>query len=151
MKELVVTIQNRRYLNKQELVKLLQSLKDGKHLIRISAYSKRSLRQNAYYHGVVVPMVRQGLFDAGYMEVTEDEDAHEIIKRLFLKKKYASDTNGDEVVITGSTRKLTTIEFNQFLAEVIQWAAAYLSIVIPDPNSAYAMLSDYAEEIEHEA
>ncbi len=151
MKELVVTIQNRRYLNKQELVKLLQSLKDGKHLIRISTYSKRSLRQNAYYHGVVVPMVRQGLFDAGYMEVTENEDAHEIIKHLFLKKKYASDTNGDEVVITGSTRKLTTVEFNQVLAEVIQWAAAYLSIVIPDPNSAYALLSDYVEELEHEA
>lgn len=151
MKEMVINIKNRTFVNKEELRQLLQSLNDGKHLIRITVYTKRSLRQNAYYHGVVVPMVRQGLFDAGYDQVTENEDAHEILKHIFLKRKFISEQNGDEVVVAGSTRKLTTVEFNEFIHQVTRWAAEYLGVVIPDPNSAYAMLEDYAEELENEA
>lgn len=151
MIELILTIHNRKLINREEFKKLLSGLKDGKHLVRISNYSKRSLRQNAYYFGVVVPMVRQGLFDAGYDEVTENEDAHEIMKHIFLKRVVRSEINDDAITISGSTAKLTTEQFNDFLDQVIRWSAQYLNVVIPDPNSAYAMLEDYAECCENEA
>ena len=48
-------------------------LKDGKHLVTIKDVRKRSLPQNAYYWGVVVPMVLRGLRDAGFDEVENNE------------------------------------------------------------------------------
>jgi RNA-binding protein YhbY len=151
VRELVLHINNRKFINKEELNTLFTSLKDGKYLVRVSSYSRRSLRQNAYYHGVVVPLVRQGLVDAGYDQVTENEEAHEIIKHIFLKREIRSELNDDAITIAGSTAQLTTQKFNDFLGQVIRWAAEYLNVVIPDPNSAYAMLEDYAEELENEA
>lgn len=79
-------------------------------------------------------MVRDALNDAGYREVKTPEDAHEILKNLFLRKKKYNRKNGRTKEIAGSTATLTTVEFNTYVEEIIQWAAEYLSIQIPLPN-----------------
>jgi RNA-binding protein YhbY len=122
------------------------TLKDGKYLVSIKSIKKRSLQQNAYYHGVVVPMVKEGLREAGYNEVRTNEDAHEILKHLFLKKKITSEKSGEEITIAGSTAKLKTVEFNQFLEDIWQWAATYLNISIPEPNEQMIMFAQYDRE-----
>lgn len=132
--------------NKAAVKKCFSQLDDGSYLLKIQSKKKRSLLQNQYYWGCVVPMVKDGLRDAGYNEVKTNEDAHEIIKHLFLKRKLTSEKNGDEIVIPGSTAKLTTIEFNTLIDEVIQWASEYLGISIPLPNEPLMMFAEYRQD-----
>ena len=108
---------------------------DGRYVVKITKANKRSLPQNNFYWGCVCPIVRDALRDAGYSEVKSINDAHEVMKTLFLKKKITNEVNGDEIIIPGSTAKLTTTEFVAFFEEVAQWSSTYLGVVIPNPNS----------------
>lgn len=107
--------------NNQQLVQFIEGLPAGKWLIKAQRKDGRTLPQNAFYWEVIVPHVKKGLRDLGHDEVKSDDDAHEVIKRLFLKKE-------------GTTTKLSTVEFSQLFDSVIKWGAEYLNIQIPYPN-----------------
>lgn len=120
--------------------RVVADLREDRYVMTLEKYiPKRTDKQNAYYWSTVVPMVKDGLRDAGYNDVKSNEDAHEILKHLFLKKKYSSDLQDTEIVIAGSTAKLKTIEFNEYLEEIWKWASEYLSINIPEPGSQSEM------------
>lgn len=146
MKEFILNISNRRIVNLQDFKQLLNSLKDGKHHIAVKDMRKRSLPQNAYYWGVVVPMVKQGLYEAGYDEVQSNDDAHEVIKHIHLKKRIVSKQTGDTIDIAGSTAKLSIPEFNNFIEDVCRWSAEFLGVVIPSPNQELVMFEQRIEQ-----
>jgi hypothetical protein len=79
----------------------------------------RTLSQNAYYWGVVVEILRNYF---GY----ESEEMHEALKFKFLKKFEDSD-----LVTVGSTTKLSTIEFGEYIDRIMEWAAKEYQVVIP--------------------
>jgi hypothetical protein len=87
--------------------------------------TSRSNNQNAYYWGVVLEILSEHL---GY---TPDE-MHEILKFKFLKTVKA------DMEYVKSTTKLNTVEFEDYLTKIKQWAASELSCVIPDPNECEA-------------
>lgn len=91
----------------------------------------RSQQQNRFYWGVLVHHLSE---HTGY---TPDE-VHEFLKMKFIPKRLAvSDGNGevrDEFVIGGSTRKLNTIQFGEFMEECRRFAAETLDCYIPDPS-----------------
>lgn len=134
MTEIILHIKDHAPSNPKTLDALFYSLSDGRYIVRIKNTKHRSLPQNAYYHGVIVPMVKDGLIFMGFNEVKTNEDAHEVMKHLFLKEKIKSEQTGDEIIIPGSTAKLTTLEFETYLEEIRQWAASYLGIAIGLPN-----------------
>lgn len=92
---------------------------------------KRSNPQNRYYHGVVVPLIKDALIDLGH-DVDED-DTH-----YFLKGKFNSveieNKSGITEEMPGSTAKLSTFEFEAYLDRIRMWAAQFLNIYIPLPN-----------------
>jgi hypothetical protein len=114
-------------------------LPQGKYLITIESVKKRSLPQNAYYWSVCVPLIKKGLYDIGYRDIKTNDDAHEVMKHLFLKKKFSNEESGEVIVVPGSTASLKTVEFNEYLEEIWQWASDYLNIQIPQPNEQTAM------------
>ena len=134
MRELIININNRKIVNMPELKAMFNQLKDGKHLLTIKDYRKRSLPQNAYYWAVMVPLVRRGLYDSGYDEVRTDDEAHEVIKQVHLKRNIVSKQTGDVIEIPGHTSKLTIPEFNEFIESVCRWSAEFLNVYIPSPN-----------------
>jgi hypothetical protein len=79
----------------------------------------RTLSQNAYYWGVVVEILRNHF---GY----EPEEMHEALKFKFLKKFEDSD-----LVTVGSTAKLSTVEFCEYIDRIMEWAASEHQICIP--------------------
>lgn len=145
MKEVILNISNRKIINLDEFRKAFVSLKDGRYLITIKDMRKRSLPQNAYYWAVVVPLVRAGLYEAGYDEVQDNDDAHEVIKQVHLRKRIVSKQTGDVIDIAGHTKKLTIPEFNDFIERVSKWAAEFLGVVIPAPSHNMAMLNEYID------
>lgn len=134
MKETIIYKSNNEVTNLKVVIGLLNSLPDGRFLLTTKNINKRSLPQNQYYWGCVVPMVKDGLVNIGYSEVKTNEDAHEILKHLFLKRKIVNQNTEEVIEIAGSTAELQTQEFNNFLEEVWRWASEYLGINIPEPS-----------------
>lgn len=93
---------------------------------------KRSIFQNNYYWGVIVPMVQVGLNDAGYK--LGKEQTHDFIKSQFAIKEIVNEQTGEILKLIGSTAEMTTTEMNEYFSEVVQWAAEYLNVQIPEPG-----------------
>ena len=92
----------------------------------------RSLLQNSYYHGVCVPLVKQGLYDIGYRMGIEQ--VHDLLKSKFLVDEHVNENTGEILKSVGSTKKLTTSEMMDYIAQIQQFAGEFLGVVIPDPG-----------------
>ena len=147
MVEVVIHISNRKVVNMKEFQEAFNQLKDGKHLVTVKDMRKRSMPQNAYYWGVIVPMVRKGLYEAGYDEVTTNDDAHEVMKHIHLRKRIVSKQTGDVIDISNSSAKLSIPEFNIYIEAICKWASEYLGIVIPSPNDQLAEFENWEHSI----
>ena len=85
---------------------------------------KRSLSQNSWFHGCIVPMVAEALKELGH----ENIDAKEILKYRFLK------VGEGDLAYVRHTSELSTKEMAEFTDQCIRWAAEFLHIFIPDPG-----------------
>lgn len=93
---------------------------------------KRTNLQNSFYWSVVVQYVMLGLRELGH-EVDEQE-THELLKAKFNSKNVANE-HGEVLNIPQSTTKLNTVDMMDYIAKIQMWAAEFLNIVIPDPES----------------
>lgn len=109
------------------LKEVLYQLKEGEAVrIKILRQKKiRSLRQNSYYWGVVLPYISR---DTGH----SIEELHEVFKRMFLPRQIVM-FNGKEYPLPGSTAKLTSQDFTEFL-ERVRALAGEMGITIPSPT-----------------
>jgi len=83
---------------------------------------KRSLNQNQYYWGVVIPIIRNVLEEYG--NEVDDEETHSFLKDHVGKlTSSVVDSVGRRVAITKSSASLTTGEFENYLLRVTAWAA----------------------------
>jgi hypothetical protein len=120
-------------IKRREFDLCIKTAPKGKWFMVITKiYRKRSLNQNAYYHAVCVQLVKDGLFDVGY-KLTNDQ-THEYLKEMFLRHEITNETTGEVKYINRSTTELKTIEFNEYIDNIISWADEYLGIKIPLPN-----------------
>jgi len=87
--------------------------------------SKRSLKENSYYWGVVVEILRDHF---GY-ETYEAEEVHVGLKLKFLR---IHESEGLETA--KSTTKLSTAEFEDYLERIRRWASKEHNCYIPLPN-----------------
>jgi len=114
-------------------VKWLLSHSGKYQFIIKKVFRKRSIPQNSYYWGVVLPMIAK--------EMGEDDlnEAHALMKAKFLsKEKVIAGKNGwEKVTIVGKSSKLSTHDFGIFLEKVIRWASSFLELHIPDPDPEY--------------
>ena len=98
--------------------------------------SKRSTRQNSYYHGIVVQMVMMGLREIGYC-LSHDET------HFFLKQKFnpvqVPNKDGVAIELPGTTTQLNKVEFSEYIERIAQFAAEYLNVVIPPANADLKM------------
>ena len=98
----------------------------------------RSNKQNAYYWCVVVRMVCEGFADLGNLVSPDSEEdmdmVHEFLKKRFLQPVEVADVNGEAHRLGYSTKRLSTSEMMDYIAQIQQFAAEYLNITIPDPG-----------------
>lgn len=100
---------------------------DGPVTLRITVGKRqRSLAQNAYFHGVVLPLFAE---HTGYT-TTEAKDA---IALQLIPHEIVDLKTGEVVTVPGHTSKLTVAEFNDFIMRV-QQLGAELGLYVPDPN-----------------
>lgn len=138
MQEFVLHIANGKVKNLKVLADNLSSLVDGRYRIRIDSAKIRSLPLNKYYWGVVVQLVYEGLREQGFDSVRNKNDAHEILKALFLK--VTEEKAGITIERILSTTELTNIGFMEYLLNISVWAFDYLGVTIPEPNTQLSIV-----------
>ena len=101
----------------------LRTLKEDVRVLvenKPSRKTNRSINQNNYYWGVVVKIM------ADFTGYTEDE-MHDALRLKFLGK--------DGILKTmKSTKDLSTVEMEEYLANIRMWASRDLGVYIPLPN-----------------
>lgn len=109
----------------------------------------RSQSQNAYYFGVVVPMIRQGMIELGdqmtlketdrwlldYFKINSEDKktTHKYLKEKFLDS--VDEDTGEILNTEPRSSKLSKAEFHDFINRCIQFAAENLYTVIPPPGT----------------
>lgn len=91
---------------------------------------KRSLNQNAFYWGVVVPLVAEAIGES------DPESVHEAMKAKL--NYYMVTAKGRDIRVPMSTADLSTVDFEAYLERIRQWGARFFSLNIPLPNEVAA-------------
>lgn len=86
----------------------------------------RSLNQNAWYRGVVLPTIAQATNN-------DEDDLHEVFKRKFLPPRIVT-INGKSYRLPSSTIPTSTAEFGEYIEKIRAWMAMDYGIIIPDPE-----------------
>jgi hypothetical protein len=121
---------------RRQFDRLVAQLPDGweMELSLTRLRSTRSLEANAYYWGVVLAIL------ADYTGYSADE-LHDVCRAKFLSKQLAvCNGNGEivgEFVLGGSTRKLTTQEFYDYVERIRVWMRDDLDCPTDDPDPKY--------------
>ncbi len=91
--------------------------------------SKRTNDQNAYYWGVVIPIL------SNFFGHDNPDDMHEDLKQKFNPVQSKIDPNK---IIGGTTTKLSTVDFfsaeDSYVERICRWAAMEYEIYIPPPK-----------------
>jgi hypothetical protein len=94
---------------------------------------QRSLKQNAYYFGVVLIRVAAGIRDQWGEEMFGVEAAHEFCKDRFLARYVVNKVTGEEHdKIVRSTTELDKMEFSEYIQKIKDFARDYLNTDIPE-------------------
>ena len=117
--------------------RILQIVKsfEGKELeITFATLSKqRSVSQNSYYWGVIVPIMQNNLLETGI--VMDFEDVHLLLRTKFLKETIGfNEETGELLERIKSTTELSTIGFNEYMERIRLWSIDFFSAEIPEPN-----------------
>ena len=115
-----------RLRDKRRYDEYLQTL-EGEIELTLKRWRKgRSLAQNAYWHGVVLPII------AGHIGELDEDELCQIFAKKFLS--YYKTYKGKEYKFTPSTAQLDTAEMAEFIRKVVIFVAQEFGIVIPDPD-----------------
>ncbi len=113
----------------------------------------RSPNMNRYYWAEVVKKVQQGLKETGdrltlsetdewikeVFETITKEQAHEFLKDRFIDKIEVDEDTGEIAKKKITTTNMTTSEFQDYIATIVQFAAENLNIQILMPGEQSQM------------
>ncbi len=118
---------------RKSIVDALQRVEGKKVRITIVEVKKRrSLSQNAFYWGVVIPQVMTLLESFG--NKVNSQEVHDFLKREVAKMEVMIEfPNGLQKIATASSSDLTTGEWEEYLDVIRAWAAQF-DCIIPFPN-----------------
>lgn len=132
METLMIIKDGKPKYDREGLSKAISTLSDGYYWISITKKHRgRSGKENAYYWGVVVESMRLILSDCNGEEVDSDY-AHEILKLKCNPEKIAIGATWH--TLGGSTAKMTTVQFEDYLARCREWILETFDITISLPN-----------------
>lgn len=137
--DVMVTISGKAVVNKRDLGRAIESLPDGRYLFKIERKDKRSTQQNRYLHGVMLPIIRDALRDAGWNNIKTIEDAKDYVKIKFLKYDVVNEKTGEVSEMYRNTSALTKLQFMELVQDVQIWLMEFFNIDLPEPGEQSAL------------
>ena len=127
----------------RNLIKKAIASFEGKNIeITIQRFrKKRSNNQNAYYWGVVLPIVQEGLIDATGEARDFNSIHYQILLPMFSSNRdIVNKTTGEVIQEKITSSEMTTTEFNEYIQNIQKWGVEFLNIQIPDPNENLTLI-----------
>lgn len=126
---------------------------EGKE-VAIVVKKKRKVRSsplNRYYWGVMVKMIMDGLKELGMttrlaehdewmkeiIDAIGKETTHQFLKSRFIESIKIDEETGEVVKNEMSTKKMTNVEFVEYMQPIYDWARDFLGITIPLPDENF--------------
>lgn len=144
--KLVIDIANRQIQRFDEFLEFWKKHKDGRYLITTQNTRLLTKEQRGYYRGVVLPIARAALYDAGWDEITDDETCHEFLLTNFSRTKIVNKSTGEVIEFTQRTRSKDVPEMGKFIDQVRDHILEFCGVRIPEPNEPcrqLAILNEY--------
>jgi hypothetical protein len=139
--EIYCNVENGKVISNRKLLSDTLSTFKGRVIITIeSAKKKRSGQQNRYLHAAFTILSKELINYTGDERFTAAM-VKEIVKCRFLTVDMINESTA-EVIGTRikSTTELSTFEMNEFIENMIRWAAEQFNINIPYPNENLELL-----------
>lgn len=119
---------------RERIHELLLTLENKQIEVTIKRKRKtRSNPQNAYYWGVVIPLLVDGIYNQ-WGEYQSKEQAHELLKERFCFNEVVNEDTGEVIKLKKSTTYLTTVEMEIYLEQCRQFLNEWFGITAPLPN-----------------
>lgn len=96
-------------------------------------YKQRSLPQNKFYWGVIIPLFQQLILD-NWGEIKDKEEIHEVLKYQCNYEERANLITGEITKIPKSTTELTTFGWLEYEQKIRQFAMDFFNTTLPEPN-----------------
>ena len=94
---------------------------------------KRSNNQNAFYWGVIIPLMQQGAKDT-WGESWSIDKAHKHLSKLFVFHESVNQKTGEITQTPKSTTELTTTDWEVYVTEIRIYLLENFDIDAPEPN-----------------
>lgn len=122
--------------NRNLVLQAIQSFNNKDVVISFSKPKKtRSNNQNAYYWGVVIPLVQNGILEATGELRSSDNIHYKILLPLFAPtNELVNKETGECIAEKLTSSEMTTTQFCEYILEIQKWGAEFLGIDIPSPN-----------------
>ena len=128
-------------ISSKKVAQEISNLEDGLVELTLKHKNQRSIQQNRYLHGLLIPEFRKALNSVGY-DIKDDVQAKRIFKAMFLTR-HVENHNKDgvllEVPIVLDTSTLNKKEMNELYDEVIRFCAEHMNYQIPYPGEKMEM------------
>lgn len=127
-------------VNRDLIAKSIKAFEGAEITLTIEKkYNKRSNNQNAFYWGVLLPIIANLLKDATGHYFSQEE-AHDVLKSNCNYKELVSESTGEITKIPLSTTELTTLEWLEFIEKVEHFVFDYFNVNLPKPyNEDYTV------------
>ena len=102
---------------------------------------KRSVRQNSYYWGLLVPLMQQGAKDM-WGEVWSIDKAHKHLSKLFVFHESVNQQTGEISQTYKSTTENTTTEWEIYMTQIRIYLLDDFDINAPEPNEIQTLNFD---------
>ena len=94
---------------------------------------KRTNNQNAYYHGVLIPILKNAIKDS-WGEVWSSERCHEFCKMQFNFTEKVNEETGEIIRMPKSTTENTTTAQEEYHSEIRNFIKDWFEVDCPLPN-----------------
>jgi hypothetical protein len=133
--EIITKVNNGNFKrNRNEILKAIKQFEGKTIMLKLSILSKkRSLEQNSYYWGVIIPITKNAISES-WGEVWNTEKTHEFLKSKFLFYEKVNQETSEIIKVPKSTTENTTTEQEVYYFEIREFLKEWFNVDCPLPN-----------------
>lgn len=101
-------------------------------ICKVYKSDRRSIQQNRYYWGIVIPFFQSQLKNLGYK--LEPDEMHDYLKIKFNGREIYDVESNEAIKVPQSTAQLSKQEFNEFIERIDKFSIEYFNSPLPSKD-----------------
>ena len=139
--EIITKVHNGNFKrNRNDILNAIKQFEGKTIIFKLSILSKkRSLEQNSYYWGVIIPITKNAIHES-WGEVWNTEKTHEFLKSKFLFYEKINTETSEIIRVPKSTTENTTTEQEVYYFEIREFLKEWFNVDCPLPNENLTLI-----------